>query len=337
MQSKLLSQPVRAILIGAAALLCQTAVAQQTPAGAAPATADKPLATVNGVAIPQKLYEQAVKQAIAQGNPDTPQLREAVKAQLIARELFVQEAAKQKLDKDPQVLAAAEEAKRNAMLQKYLQGQIQVKQVTEEDVKAHYEKAKAALGAKEFQLRAIMLNSEQRAREVRDQAVKGKDFAELARQWSLAPSATRGGEDPGQGRRDAGPAPADRAGRREAAEGEGDRTGRGPEHLVAGPARGRARHQGPDLRSGQAQHLSHAPGEGAGARDRGAVRQAQQVGDHCAVGGASEVAATCRARRSAFRRGSNASRRRRRRSAPRGRSSPRTAPARMRPRRRSTA
>jgi peptidyl-prolyl cis-trans isomerase C len=194
MQSKLLSQPVRAILIGAAALLCQTAVAQQTPAGAAPATADKPLATVNGVAIPQKLYEQAVKQAIAQGNPDTPQLREAVKAQLIARELFVQEAAKQKLDKDPQVLAAAEEAKRNAMLQKYLQGQIQVKQVTEEDVKAHYEKAKAALGAKEFQLRAIMLNSEQRAREVRDQAVKGKDFAELARQWSLAPSATRGGE-----------------------------------------------------------------------------------------------------------------------------------------------
>jgi peptidyl-prolyl cis-trans isomerase C len=194
MQSKLLSQPVRAILIGAAALLCQTAVAQQTPAGAAPAAADKPLATVNGVAIPQKLYEHAVKQAIAQGNPDTPQLREAVKAQLIARELFVQEAAKQKLDKDPQVLAAAEEAKRNAMLQKYLQGQIQVKQVTEEDVKAHYEKAKAALGAKEFQLRAIMLNSEQRAREVRDQAVKGKDFAELARQWSLAPSATRGGE-----------------------------------------------------------------------------------------------------------------------------------------------
>jgi peptidyl-prolyl cis-trans isomerase C len=194
MQSKLLSQPVRAILIGAAALLCQTAAAQQTPAGAAPATADKPLATVNGVAIPQKLYEHAVKQAIAQGNPDTPQLREAVKAQLIARELFVQEAAKQKLDKDPQVLAAAEEAKRNAMLQKYLQGQIQVKQVTEEDVKAHYEKAKAALGAKEFQLRAIMLNSEQRAREVRDQAVKGKDFAELARQWSLAPSATRGGE-----------------------------------------------------------------------------------------------------------------------------------------------
>jgi peptidyl-prolyl cis-trans isomerase C len=194
MQSKLLSQPVRAILIGAAALLCQTAVAQQTPAGAAPATADKPLATVTGVAIPQKLYEHAVKQAIAQGNPDTPQLREAVKAQLIARELFVQEAAKQKLDKDPQVLAAAEEAKRNAMLQKYLQGQIQVKQVTEEDVKAHYEKAKAALGAKEFQLRVIMLNSEQRAREVRDQAVKGKDFAELARQWSLAPSATRGGE-----------------------------------------------------------------------------------------------------------------------------------------------
>jgi EpsD family peptidyl-prolyl cis-trans isomerase len=193
MQSKLLSYPVCTLLLGAAALLCQTAVAQQTSAEAT-AAADKPLATVNGVAIPNKLYEQAVKQAVAQGNPDTPQLRAAVKSQLIARELFVQEAAKQKLDKDPQVVAAVEEARRTAMLQKYLQGTLQIKQVTEQDVKAHYEKAKASLGAKEFQLRAIMLNSEQRAKEVRDQAVKGKDFAELARQWSLAPSATRGGE-----------------------------------------------------------------------------------------------------------------------------------------------
>ena len=33
-----------------------------------------------------------------------------------------------------------------------------------------------------------------RAKELRGELAKGKDFAELARQWSLAPSATRGGE-----------------------------------------------------------------------------------------------------------------------------------------------
>jgi EpsD family peptidyl-prolyl cis-trans isomerase len=183
------------LLICAAALLQPSAHAQQQSpaAGAQPAT-DKPIATVNGVPIPQSLLDQALKQALAQGNSDSPQLREAVKSQLIARELFLQEAAKQKLDKDPKVVAAVEEAKRNAMVQRYLQTQVQLKQVTEEDVKAQYEKVKAGVGAKEYQLRAIMLNSEPRAKEVREQAVKGKDFAELARQWSLAPSATRGGE-----------------------------------------------------------------------------------------------------------------------------------------------
>jgi parvulin-like peptidyl-prolyl isomerase len=185
-----------ALLLAGAVAVVQPALAQQNTAPAAPAApaADKPLATVNGVAISQSMYEQTVRQAIAAGNPDSPQLREMVKSQLIARELFLQEAAKQKLDKDPQVLAAVEEAKKNAMLQRYLQTQVQLKPVTDEDVKAHYDKVKAQMGTREFQLRAIMLNSEQRAKEVRDQAAKGKDFAELARQWSLAPSATRGGD-----------------------------------------------------------------------------------------------------------------------------------------------
>ena len=81
--------------------------------------ADKPLATVNGVPIKQALFEQALKQAVAQGNPDSPQLREALTSQLIARELFVQDAAKQGLDKDPEVLAVVEETKRSAMVQRY--------------------------------------------------------------------------------------------------------------------------------------------------------------------------------------------------------------------------
>jgi parvulin-like peptidyl-prolyl isomerase len=192
MQPRHLRLPI--LLLVCASVLAAGLAAAHHPAAPPATPADKPMATVNGVPIPQSLFEQAVKQALSQGNPDGPQLREAVKSQLIARELFLQEAAKQKLDKDPKVVAAVEEAKRNAMLQRYLQTQLQLKQVTEEDLKAHYEKVKANVGSKEFHLRAIMLNSEPRAKEVREQAAKGKDFAELARQWSLAPSATRGGE-----------------------------------------------------------------------------------------------------------------------------------------------
>ncbi|HZP87119.1 MAG TPA: peptidyl-prolyl cis-trans isomerase [Burkholderiales bacterium] len=155
---------------------------------------DKPIVTVNGVAIKQSLLEMAVKQAVAQGNVDTPQLREVIKNQLIARELFLQEGMKQNLDKDPQVLQVVEEAKRTAVVQKYLQTQVKIKQVTEEEAKAQYEQTKANLGPKEYKLRVIMLPTEQRAKEIKDQLNKGKDFADLARQWSQAPSSSRGGE-----------------------------------------------------------------------------------------------------------------------------------------------
>ena len=156
--------------------------------------ADKPIATVNGVPVRPALFQQALQQALAQGRTDSPQLREAITNQLIARELFVQAALKQGLEKDPEVLATAEEAKRTAMIQRYMRQTVKPTPVTEEQVKARYEQIKANLGAREFKLRVMLLPNAARAKDVRAELTKGKDFAELARQWSLAPSATRGGE-----------------------------------------------------------------------------------------------------------------------------------------------
>ncbi len=156
--------------------------------------ANKPLATVNGVPIKPALFQQMLQQALAQGRADSPQLREAIASQLIARELFVQAAAKQGLDKDPEVLAIAEEAKRTAMVQRYMRQTVKPNPVTEEQVKARYEKMKAGMGAREYKLRVMLLPNDVRAKELRAELVKGKDFAELARQWSLDPSANRGGE-----------------------------------------------------------------------------------------------------------------------------------------------
>jgi parvulin-like peptidyl-prolyl isomerase len=183
---------MRTALLFLTVLLSLPAAAQtQKPA---PGAADKPLASVNGVPIKPALLQQALQQALAQGRPDTPQLRELITSQLIARELFVQAAAKQGLDKDPEVLAIAEEARRSAMVQRYLRQALNPNPITEEQVKAHYDKVKSGLGPKEYRLRVMLLPNDVRAREMRAELAKGKDFAELARQWSLAPSATRGGE-----------------------------------------------------------------------------------------------------------------------------------------------
>ena len=63
--------------------------------------ADKPIATVNGVPVKPTLFQQALQQALAQGQPDSPQLREAITSQLIARELLIQAAAKQGWTRTP--------------------------------------------------------------------------------------------------------------------------------------------------------------------------------------------------------------------------------------------
>lgn len=154
----------------------------------------KPVATVNGVTISQATFDQALQRALNQGGFDTPELRAAVKSQLIARELFAQEARKRKLERDPAVVAAVEEARTNAMVTRYLNEAIKPKPVTDDDVHAQYERIKSTLGPEEYKLRLIVTREKARADEALAEARLGRSFAALAQQYSIAPSARRGGE-----------------------------------------------------------------------------------------------------------------------------------------------
>jgi peptidyl-prolyl cis-trans isomerase C len=173
------------LCILACVVSCAAALAQDTR---------KPVAVVNGVPIEQQAFDQLLQQSLKQGNQDTAQLRQRVRDQLVARELFLQEAKKRNLDTDPQVLAIVEETKKNAMIQRYLRDAIQVQPVSEEELRNQYDKTKARLGPKEFKLRVIQVATEAKAKELRARLKKGESFAELAQQESLSPSAQRSGE-----------------------------------------------------------------------------------------------------------------------------------------------
>jgi len=155
---------------------------------------DKPVAVVNGVNIGQQAFDQLLQQSLKQGGQDTPQLRARLRDQLIARELFLQEAKKRNLDTDPQVLAAVEEAKNNAMIQRYLKEAIQPRPVSDDELHGQYEKAKSLLGPKEYKLRVIQVATEAKAKQLQARLKKSEPFAELAQQESLSPSAQRSGE-----------------------------------------------------------------------------------------------------------------------------------------------
>jgi parvulin-like peptidyl-prolyl isomerase len=92
------------------------------------------------------------------------------------------------------VLSIVEETKKNAMIQRYLKQAIQPKPVSEDEVRAQYEKTKAKLGPKEYKLRVIEVATEVKANEMRARLKKGEAFSDLAQQESLSPSAQRGGE-----------------------------------------------------------------------------------------------------------------------------------------------
>ena len=66
---------------------------------------------VNGVAVSQSVANVFINEQKAQGAPDSPELKKAVREELIRRQLLVQEAKKAGLDKKPDVAAQAETAR----------------------------------------------------------------------------------------------------------------------------------------------------------------------------------------------------------------------------------
>src|SRR4051812_17393237 len=75
---------------------------------AAPAFAQN-VAVVNGKAIPTSRADALVKQYVAQSQkPETPELREIVRKDLISREVLMQEATRLKFDKNPAVVQQIE-------------------------------------------------------------------------------------------------------------------------------------------------------------------------------------------------------------------------------------
>ncbi|MCT7315262.1 peptidyl-prolyl cis-trans isomerase [Ralstonia sp. CHL-2022] len=150
------------------------------------------VASVNGTQITQAQLDRAIAQSGAGANPNVIQ---AIKQQLIARELFRQQAAKNPTyDKLPAVQQAVKEAHDAAVTQAWLKDNIKPSPVTDEQVKARYDAIVSSLGDKEYKARVIQVGDDVTAMQVITQLKQGTDFAKLAQQYSTAPNKARGGE-----------------------------------------------------------------------------------------------------------------------------------------------
>jgi peptidyl-prolyl cis-trans isomerase C len=166
-----------------------------TLAFAAAPTFAQNAATVNGKAIPNAKVDLMVKQVVAQGKQtDTPQLREAIKRELIGREVLIQEADKQGFGTRPEVKAALENARQSIIINAMLADQVKKNPVKDAEAKAEYDRYKAQMGDKEYHARHILVATLDEAKAIIAKLKAGSKFEDLAKASSKDGSAANGGD-----------------------------------------------------------------------------------------------------------------------------------------------
>ena len=154
-----------------------------------------PAAKVNGAAISQQHLDLLVKNLVAQGRQDTPEMREALKQQMINRELMVQDAVRRGLDKNSEISARLTFARQDVLSTAFVQEAVKAHPVTDEALKKEYERIKAQLGAREFKVRHILVAKEDEAKDIIAQVKKGGSFEKLAAERSTDPGSKANGGD----------------------------------------------------------------------------------------------------------------------------------------------
>jgi peptidyl-prolyl cis-trans isomerase C len=156
--------------------------------------AAKPVATVNGKAIPQARLDALIAAQVAQGKPGGPQLNDAAREELVRREILVQEAEKKGFDKKADIQAQMALARQGVIIGAYLGEYVKTHPVTDEMIKTEYEGIRKALGDKEYKARHILVDGEDEAKAIIEKLKKGERFEDLAKQSKDPGSKDKGGD-----------------------------------------------------------------------------------------------------------------------------------------------
>ena len=188
-----------AVVAGTFAL---AAVAQDEPkkapkkaaAASAPAAATGRV-VVNGVSIPQARIDAMNKELTAQGQPDTPERAQAVREELINREILAQAAAKRGLDKSPDVAAQMDMARQAVLVRALFEAEVKANPISDAQLQQQYEAFKSTMGSNEYKVRHILVDKEDDAKAIIADLQKGGDFAKIAKDKSKDPGSKENGGD----------------------------------------------------------------------------------------------------------------------------------------------
>lgn len=153
---------------------------------------DAPLAaSVNGEPITIVERDVQTRQFQARGQNATA---EQVTEELISLEVMRQEALKRGLDSTPEMAAEMKIMESRVLANALLTDFTENLDLSDEALRAEYEKQVAMTDAKEFSAAHILVEDEAKAKEIIVELDGGADFAESAKKYSTGPSGPNGGD-----------------------------------------------------------------------------------------------------------------------------------------------
>jgi peptidyl-prolyl cis-trans isomerase C len=146
-------------------------------------------ATVNGRPLTNGLLDLNVKAALAQGQKDSPELKNALKDELINRELLTQESIRQGLDKDIDFRDQITQLKQTLMIQAFLENHFQKNPISDAKLREEYDRQRKLIGegasATQYRLSQILVTTETDAIDLIRRIQKGELFGKMAQEHSI--------------------------------------------------------------------------------------------------------------------------------------------------------
>ena len=163
------------------------AAAPTKAAAAAPAPSGKEL-------FPKSQFDLLLKERLSQGQPDTPELRNALREELNTRELLVREAKKKGLDKSADVKNQMELAGQTVLVRTYVSEWIRENPIPDAALRKEYDVIKSQIGDREYKVRHILVEKEDDAKDIIASLQKGEKFEKLAERSKDPGSKDKGGD-----------------------------------------------------------------------------------------------------------------------------------------------
>jgi peptidyl-prolyl cis-trans isomerase C len=153
------------------------------------------VAIVNGKAVPKTRLDSLAQQVARSGRPVTPEMEGQLREEVIAREVFMQEAEKQGLSASEDFKAQMELARQTILIRELFAKYQEKNPIVDADLKAEYDKFASANGGKEYKARHILVEKEADAKAIVASLKKGGKFEDIAKKQSKDPgSGAKGGD-----------------------------------------------------------------------------------------------------------------------------------------------